>query len=91
MTTDTITPYRAQIPDVDLEYLRTRLARVRWPDEVTEAGWDYGVPIAYVRDLADRWRNGFDWHHKSDPGWPVFSTFWTNQASVCTSATILVC
>ena len=38
MTTDTITPYRAQIPD----------------------GRDYGVPVAYVRELAARWRNGFD-------------------------------
>src|SRR6185312_15652954 len=61
MTTDTIAPYTAQIPDVDLEDLRTRLGRVRWPDEVADAGWDYGVPQAYVRELAARWRDGFEW------------------------------
>jgi epoxide hydrolase len=61
MTTDTITPYTAQIPDADLDDLRARLGRVRWPDEVAEAGWDYGVPVAYVRELSARWRNEFNW------------------------------
>jgi epoxide hydrolase len=61
MTTDAITPHTAQIPDADLEDLRTRLGRVRWPDEVAEADWDYGVPVAYVRKLAARWRDEFDW------------------------------
>jgi hypothetical protein len=76
MTTDTITPYTAQIPDVDLEDLRTRLAHVHWPDEVAEAGWDYGVPLAYVRELAARWREGFDWRaqEKRLNAYPQFLT-----------------
>jgi hypothetical protein len=37
MTTDGITPYTAQIPDVDLKDLRARPGRVRWPDEIAEA------------------------------------------------------
>jgi epoxide hydrolase len=61
MTTDTPTAYTAQIPNADLEDLRARLERVRWPDEVAEAGWDYGVPLAHVRELAAHWRDGFDW------------------------------
>jgi epoxide hydrolase len=61
MTIDTVTPYTAVIPDVDLEDLRARLGRVRWPGEIAEAGWDYGVPLAYVRELAAHWRDGFDW------------------------------
>jgi epoxide hydrolase len=24
-------------------------------------GWDYGVPLAYVKELADRWRSDYDW------------------------------
>jgi epoxide hydrolase len=61
MTSDTITPYTAQIADADLNDLRTRLGRVRWPDDVAGADWDYGVPLGHVRDLAARWRDGFDW------------------------------
>jgi len=60
MTSDTITPYTAQIADADLNDLRTRLGRVRWPDDVAGADWDYGVTLGYVRDLAARWRDGFE-------------------------------
>ncbi|WP_214401295.1 epoxide hydrolase family protein [Pseudonocardia lacus] len=27
-------------------------------------GWEYGVPLAYVKRLVDYWRDGYDW-----PGW----------------------
>jgi pimeloyl-ACP methyl ester carboxylesterase len=56
-----IRPFRIDIAQEDLDDLRDRLARTRWPDEVTEAGSDYGVPLAYVRALADRWLDGYDW------------------------------
>ena len=53
---DDIRPFRIDIAQEDLDDLRDRLARTRWPDEVTGAGsdYDYGVPLAYVRALADR-------------------------------------
>ena len=41
--------------------LRGRLAATRWPDEVFEAGWDYGANLAYMRELVDYWRDSFDW------------------------------
>jgi hypothetical protein len=31
------------------------------PTELPEAGSDYGVPLATVKELAERWRTGFDW------------------------------
>jgi epoxide hydrolase len=76
MTTETLTGYTAQIPDVDLEDLRARLGRVRWPDEVAEAGWDYGVPLAQVRELTSYWRDGFDWRaqEKRLNAYPQFLT-----------------
>jgi len=58
---DDIRPYRIDIAQEDLDDLRDRLARTRWPDEVTGAGSDYGVPLAYVRGLANRWLDGYDW------------------------------
>src|SRR5689334_4455697 len=47
-----IEPFRIDVPQADLDDLRDRLARTRWPDELPGAGWDYGVPLGYVRGLA---------------------------------------
>jgi epoxide hydrolase len=56
-----IVPFRIGVPQADLDDLRTRLARTRWPDQLPDTGWDYGIPLEYVRDLADYWRTGYDW------------------------------
>ena len=54
-------PFQIDIPEADLDDLRRRLADTRWPDELPGVGWDRGVPLAYLRDLAGYWRTGFDW------------------------------
>ncbi|KAH9855142.1 alpha/beta-hydrolase [Lenzites betulinus] len=54
-------PFKVSVPDEDLEQLRQRLALARFPDELDEAEWEYGVPLADVRRLAARWADGFDW------------------------------
>jgi epoxide hydrolase len=59
-TTD-IKPYRIDVPQADLDDLAARLDNTRWPDEVTGAGTDYGMPLAVVNRLAERWRTGYDW------------------------------
>jgi pimeloyl-ACP methyl ester carboxylesterase len=56
-----ITPFRIDVPQADLDDLADRLSRTRWPDEVAEAGWDYGFPLARLRELAERWRGSYDW------------------------------
>jgi epoxide hydrolase len=56
-----ITPFRIDIPQADLDDLRDRLVRTRWPDQVPEAGWDYGIPLEYMRELAAYWREQYDW------------------------------
>ena len=53
MPTAPVTPFDAEIPQADLDDLQERLARVRWPDELRDAGWDYGVPLGYMRELVD--------------------------------------
>lgn len=55
------TPFRAEVPQADLDDLRERLARTRWPDEPPGSGWTYGVPLGYLQDLAAYWRDAFDW------------------------------
>src|SRR3989440_184550 len=56
-----IRPFRIDIPQADLDDLRDRLARTRWPDELPGGGWSRGVPLAYLRELAEYWRTVYDW------------------------------
>jgi pimeloyl-ACP methyl ester carboxylesterase len=54
-------PFTVDIPQPVLDDLHERLAHTRWPDEIAGAGWDYGVPLAYLRELVAHWRERFDW------------------------------
>jgi epoxide hydrolase len=54
-------PFRAELPQTDLDALQARLAEVRWPDEPPGSAGRYGVPLDYVRELVERWRTSFDW------------------------------
>jgi pimeloyl-ACP methyl ester carboxylesterase len=56
-----ITPYQVDVPQAALDDLTDRLARTRWPEELPGAGWDYGVPVAYLQELAEYWRTSYDW------------------------------
>ncbi len=44
-----------------LDDLQRRLQATRWPDERPDSDWRLGTPLAYMRDLVDYWRSGFDW------------------------------
>ncbi|MFE9751662.1 epoxide hydrolase family protein [Saccharothrix saharensis] len=59
--TEAITPFRVEIPQADIDDLRARLAGARWPTDPPGAGWDYGVPVTYLRELADHWLHHYDW------------------------------
>ena len=39
MGVDTIEVFRIDIPQADLDDLRDRLARTRWPDQLPDVGW----------------------------------------------------
>lgn len=56
-----IRPFRIEIPQADLDDLRSRLDRVRWAQEIEGAGWDYGVPLSVLKPLVDYWKNTYDW------------------------------
>jgi pimeloyl-ACP methyl ester carboxylesterase len=72
----TVHPFRIDIPDAQLDDLRERIARTRWPDGLPGAGWDLGAPVAYVRGLAEHWRTGYDWraHEAELNKYPQFTT-----------------
>jgi pimeloyl-ACP methyl ester carboxylesterase len=56
-----IRPFRIAIPQADLDDLRDRLHRTRWPDELPGVGWTRGVPLGYLKQLAGYWADGYDW------------------------------
>jgi epoxide hydrolase len=58
---DDITGFRIDIPDADLDDLRQRLRRTRWPEPETVDDWSQGIPLAYVRQLCEYWLDRYDW------------------------------
>ena len=56
-----VVPFRAAVSQAVLDDLRLRLERTRFPDEVNDADWSYGIDLAYLKELCDYWREKFDW------------------------------
>lgn len=54
-------PFQIAIPQADLDDLRRRLAHARWPPELDNDDWRYGISGRYLRELVAYWRDGFDW------------------------------
>jgi pimeloyl-ACP methyl ester carboxylesterase len=76
MQTD-IRPFRIEIPQADIDDLRRRLANTRYADELpmeevagkvegvpAPPGWEYGVPVGYVKERVEHWRDAFDWREQ---------------------------
>ncbi len=56
-----MTPFRISVPEADLDDLRQRLRRTRWPEPETVPDWSQGIPLAYTRQLCDYWLERYDW------------------------------
>src|SRR5262245_30320304 len=65
-------PFVVDVPQPILDDLQERLARTRGPDEVEDAGWDYGTNLAYVQALVAYWRTRFDWREQERAALPHF-------------------
>lgn len=68
--------FRVEIPDTELDDLRDRLRRTRWPDAATVGGWGQGVPLDYLRDLVGYWEARYDWRRCEAElnAWPQYRT-----------------
>ncbi|KQT90977.1 epoxide hydrolase [Marmoricola sp. Leaf446] len=59
-------PFTVEVPEAEVEDLRERVRRTRWPapapgETVAGQEWSRGVPVGYLRELAAYWSEEFDW------------------------------
>ena len=75
-TNAAITPFTINIPQAELDDLKTRLSNTRWPVQLAGASWERGVPRDYLEDLASTWANDFDWRSQESHlnTFPQFTT-----------------
>lgn len=71
-----IRPFEVAITDAELDDLRLRLNRIRWPDAETVNDWSQGIPLGYMQTLVDYWREAYDWRRAERllNGFPQFTT-----------------
>ncbi|MCE2389966.1 MAG: alpha/beta fold hydrolase [Proteobacteria bacterium] len=58
---ETVEKFEIRVEDAVLEDLRRRLSQTRFPDQIEGTDWDYGMPLAYIRELVEYWRDAYDW------------------------------
>ncbi|KAH9979704.1 Alpha/Beta hydrolase protein [Russula compacta] len=68
-------PFQIAITSEALSLLKRKLDDTRFPDEINDADWDYGAPLADIRRLTEKWRNGYDWrvHERELNTLPMFT------------------
>jgi len=57
----TITSFRVDIPQADIDDLTSRLRTTRIPAPLPGNDWDTGIPSGYLQDLVTDWAEDFDW------------------------------
>jgi epoxide hydrolase len=55
-----VRPFSIEIPQAEIDDLRDRLCRTRWPQGFAASEWSRGVPLEYLKGLVGRWIE-FDW------------------------------
>ncbi|MCM3000039.1 epoxide hydrolase [Paenibacillus cellulositrophicus] len=72
----TVRPFRLETTPAELQDLKQRLSMTRWPDELPGAGWNYGAPLSFVKDMAAYWEQSFDWTKQEQRlnSYPQFTT-----------------
>lgn len=53
-------PFQVEIDAQEIDDLRERLLRTRWPEPATVEDWSQGVPLDYAREVVTYWVHGYD-------------------------------
>ncbi|MGW3312990.1 epoxide hydrolase family protein [Streptomyces sp. NPDC001073] len=54
-------PFTVLTPESEIDDLKRRLARTRWPDPETVGDWSQGVRVENARYLVEYWERSYDW------------------------------
>src|SRR5262249_60030718 len=55
-------PFSISVSQYEIDDLKARLSRVRWPNEPDgNEAWDFGTNLSYMKRLVGYWRDEFDW------------------------------
>jgi len=57
---DALIPFQVRIDEAEIEDLRARLRRTRWPERETVDDWSQGIPLSYVQELCGYWERDYD-------------------------------
>jgi len=58
---NSIEQFQVKVEDSILADLQDRLRQTRFPDQIDDTGWDYGIPIDYLRALVEYWADTYSW------------------------------
>jgi hypothetical protein len=61
MANGEVVPFRLDVSNEELDDLRSRLLRTRWPERETVEDWSQGIPLSYMREICDYWATEYDW------------------------------
>jgi epoxide hydrolase len=69
-------PFTIDIPQSALDDLKDRLDHSRLPAPLPGDGWDTGVPVSWLSELAEYWRTEYDWRaaEKQLNSFPQYTT-----------------
>ena len=56
-----IEPFELHVAEAQLDDLRERLRRTRWPEPATAPDWTQGVPLERLQAVCATWADDYDW------------------------------
>lgn len=71
-----VVPFTIAVPQARLDQILNGLRAASFSYAPEGSGWEYGVDVAYLRELVDYWVNDYDWrrHEAHLNRFPQFST-----------------
>ncbi|HMG26192.1 MAG TPA: epoxide hydrolase [Acidimicrobiia bacterium] len=76
-----VRPFTVAIADSEIDDLKQRLARTRWPNPETVPDWSQGVRLENAKSLINYWERQYDWR-RFESELNAISLYWyTNSAA----------